>query len=109
MLINARAANGISYSRPCPTHLLAVAEEHPKIVGNAADSRASPAFLAEKDKESFYIRNPKRAELFLSHVLEELFQVMTLSGNRCGRKAPLHINVATEGIDLLLMWNWRTI
>src|ERR1044071_9047873 len=34
---------------------------------------------------------------------------MSLGCNRRRRKSPLHVHVAAEGIDLLLMWSWRTI
>ena len=74
MLINAWSANRIGDSGLRPSHLLAIAEEHTKIVGYAADSRASPAFLAEKDKESFHVCDPERAELFLFRVLENFFK-----------------------------------
>jgi hypothetical protein len=109
MLINARAANRVSNSRLRLSHLLTVAEEHPKIVGNAADSRASPTFLAEKDKVPLYICNPELYELLLSYVLEELSQALSDTFDCLRRKSPLDIHVLTERIDLLLMWDWHTI
>jgi hypothetical protein len=109
MLINARAANRISYSRLRPSHLLAIAEEHAKMVSSAADSSASPTFLAEKDKVPLYIRNPELDELLLFRVLEELHQALSDALDRFRRKSSLHIHVLTERIDLLLMRNRRTI
>jgi hypothetical protein len=50
---------------------------------------ASPTFFAEKDKESFHIDDRELAELFLSRVLKELFQVRLLRCDRCRRKSPL--------------------
>jgi len=50
MLIDARATNRISDSRLRPSHLLAITEEHPKMVSSAADSGASPTFLPRKTK-----------------------------------------------------------
>jgi hypothetical protein len=109
MLIDARAVYRISYSRLRPSHLLAITEEHPKLVSSAADSRASPAFLAEKDKVALYICNPELDELLLFRVLEELHQALSDALDCFRRKSPLHIHVLTERIDLLLMRNRRTI
>jgi hypothetical protein len=109
MLINAWASNRIADSGLRPSHLLAIAEEHSKMVSSAADSSASPTFLAEKDKVPLYICNPELYELLLSYVLEELSQALSDAFDCLRRKSPLDIHVLTERIDLLLMWDWHTI
>jgi hypothetical protein len=109
MLIDAGAANRISYSRPRPSHLLAIAEKHPKMVSSAADPGASPTFLTEKDKVPFYIRDPELDELLLFRVLEELSHALSDALDCSRRKPSLGVHVLTESVDLLLMWSWRTI
>jgi hypothetical protein len=89
--------------------LFAIAEEHAKMVSSAADSSASPTFLAEKDKVLLYIRNPELDELLLLRLLEELSQALSDAFDCLRRKSPLHIQVLTESVDLLLMWSRRTI
>lgn len=82
MLVDAWTVNRYCDSRLCPTHLLAIAEEHAQLVGYGADAVACPALLAQQNEESLHIDDLELGELLHAGVLEDLPEALSNGSDR---------------------------